>query len=735
MASGARSRKRRVKIPYLGRISLHWCDTCNVPLLDKHPCQICGQSGHTVPISPPGDVRPAFFKDIQLLRSAVNAKFGAPIGELMFPVSKIVLLNRIGGLDRTDEVVMDGKVMGIFQYDPVKARFRFQPRVDAGKYILFIQEHLQLPPTKQIRINSDGAPYILQGKSALAPGVESLTSDIHANEYVLLVHHDSDIFDISNRSKCIGIGIARGNSQELQEMLRTHHGALAKNKTHLSSTEAYRTFSSFISPHLSQLRDVESLNEDQFQERAFKVLHKAYDANLSYIQHKILKATQFIEKTIASEKKPIAVAYSGGKDSLGVLLLVWKVLGPHFKIFFANTGLELPEVEANIQQVAAVLGMQDKLIIKHAGNTFWEIVESFGPPGRDYRYCCHSLKAQQITDLITSLYDGQKVLSFLGQRQYESLSRAQSKMVYVNSFIPLQIAATPIKSWNALLLWLFILFEPVYDFDSSGGMDPSTRLNVPITPLYNQGHERLGCYLCPAANLSSFELIKTSHPKLYNRWFDYLDRYAEKFGLPPEWIDLGLWRFKHYSPQWKNLIKEQNIPITFTASDPSAPLEFILTKGFSPCENSGFSVKGRFSLPLDLPRLMDYLPALTKDYSFDEELNVLSVNSIFKKQKYRFNIFADGSIFLHSMSNSFPYGDFLKLLVGTVFRAQFCNQCKTCISICPTHAISLSSTGIQIDRQKCSQCFISNSHQRQCITHCPLFQLSKKISDIFDMDS
>ena len=79
MASGTRSRKRRVKIPYLGRISLHWCDNCNVPLLDKHPCQICGKPGHMVPISPPGDVRPAFFKDIQLIRTAVNAKFGAPI--------------------------------------------------------------------------------------------------------------------------------------------------------------------------------------------------------------------------------------------------------------------------------------------------------------------------------------------------------------------------------------------------------------------------------------------------------------------------------------------------------------------------------------------------------------------------------------------------------------------------------------------------------------------------------
>ena len=105
--------------------------------------------------------------------------------------------------------------------------------------------------------------------------------------------------------------------------------------------------------------------------------------------------------------------------------------------------------------------MEQDLIIESAGEKFWELIETFGPPARDYRFCCHTLKAQQITKIINTIYDGNKVLVFLGQRQYESLNQSKEKLVYVNSFIPLQVAATPIKDWNALTLWLFLLNEKI----------------------------------------------------------------------------------------------------------------------------------------------------------------------------------------------------------------------------------------------------------------------------------
>ncbi|MHA1585240.1 MAG: phosphoadenosine phosphosulfate reductase domain-containing protein [Promethearchaeota archaeon] len=726
-SQGKKFAKRRMKIPYLGKVALYWCDLCNVPLLENYKCEICHSAPQKVVISPPGDVRPAFVRDIELLQEAVNRQYGSPLGGLLFPFNKIILLNRIGGLDRTDEVIIDGVIAGLLLFNIINGRFEFQPRIPSGKAIISLQTKHSLQPHHQIQLNSDSIPYIFNGKSVLAPGVESvdsITDDIEKDDYLILTtkREKSDLGSIDLITECIGIGIAKENSQKMEEILKENHGVLAKNKSHINSFE--EIIPEIKLDKITQNPDDNTFLADLQEKNSFEIklpiikatLQSAYRANYSYIQAKIEKSIHFIKNTIETRKNPVAVAYSGGKDSLGTLLLVWKAIGPNFKIFFANTGLELPEVLDNVHKIVNILGMADKYFEKNSGDHFWEIVQTFGPPGRDFRYCCHSLKAQPIMELINSLYGGQKVLSFLGQRQYESFNRSKSPMVYTNSFIPLQISATPIKKWNALLLWLFLLYEPVND---PGSSNP---LKIPITPLYFKGHERLGCYLCPAANLGTFSLLKETHPDLHKRWFDYLESYSEKYNLPSEWVDLGLWRFKHYAPQWRDLINKLNIDINFSAADPSAPLEFQVTKGFSPCLQTGYSVKGRFSEPLNLRKIMQYIPAFTDGAEFDNELNVITIKSIYKGQTYRLNIFPDGSIFLLSPSQEFDSTGLLKLLIATAFRAHFCNQCKTCISVCPQHAIQLAvapDEGVRINPDLCSHCTI-------CLTHCPLFQVAKK---------
>jgi phosphoadenosine phosphosulfate reductase len=699
-----RKSKSRIKVPYLGKVSLFWCHTCHVPLLDNIPCALCHNKGKKVAVSPPGDIRPAFSKDISILRDVINRTYGSPVGDVLFASHHIVLLNRIGGLDRTEEVVLNGIVIGILQFDLFKQDFVFFPRLSGGTYIFQIMQQLNNPPRKQILLQSEAIPFIFAGKSILAPGVESFSQDLSPGDPVLIIAPNEQ-----GIKELIGIGITRGTSAELYQMKEQNHGMLAKNKFHRKSWENVISLPfELFNPENLTPSTMESIRSN---------LQQVYFANEPFITRKIASATKFIQQVITTHNHPIAVAYSGGKDSLGALLLVYQVLGPNFKIFFADTGLELPEVVNNIHQVAEILQMEDKLVLRYAEDTFWRILEDFGPPGRDYRYCCHSLKAQQITEIINTMYEGKKVLTFLGQRQYESLSRAQSKLVYVNSFIPLQVAATPIKEWNALLLWLFILFHPVYEYGTTN------RLKIPITPLYFQGHERLGCYLCPAANLASFRLLENSHPELHAKWFNYLHDYANQYKLPAEYIQYGLWRFKKLSPQWKNLVQSLNLPTTPFSYDPSVPIQFHVTKGFSPCLQSGYSVKGKFSTPLDLDQAANFLIALDSGISYDEELNVISISSIYNRQPYRVNIFADGALFLLSPSKEFDHQSFLKLVVGSILRSISCNQCKTCESICPTKAISIEASQIRIDPDLCTQC-------RTCITHCPLFQIAKQMVDL-----
>lgn len=120
-----------MKIPYLGRIDLHWCLRCNVPVLSKK-CDACGGHVDKVIITPPGDIRPAFENDISLINKTVEGQFGYPL----ITDKRIVLLNSVPGLDRFDEVIVDWTVLGALRYDVENLNLEFMPRVEGAERIL-----------------------------------------------------------------------------------------------------------------------------------------------------------------------------------------------------------------------------------------------------------------------------------------------------------------------------------------------------------------------------------------------------------------------------------------------------------------------------------------------------------------------------------------------------------------------------------------------------------------------
>ena len=91
-------------------------------------------------------------------------------------------------------------------------------------------------------------------------------------------------------------------------------------------------------------------------------------------------------------------------------------------MFFIDTGLEFPETIQHVKDVAARHG--SRLIVEQAPReAFPEGLRVFGPPGRDYRWCCKTNKLGPTVRAIMKHYpDG--VLSFIGQRRYESEARA-----------------------------------------------------------------------------------------------------------------------------------------------------------------------------------------------------------------------------------------------------------------------------------------------------------------------
>ena len=101
----------------LGKNHLRWCRECNLPILESKECPVCGGNTLEVPLTPPGDARPAFEHDIGLIRDVLDRDYGKGTGRSVLPDGHIVILSKAPGLDRMDEVIIDGSVIATMRYD------------------------------------------------------------------------------------------------------------------------------------------------------------------------------------------------------------------------------------------------------------------------------------------------------------------------------------------------------------------------------------------------------------------------------------------------------------------------------------------------------------------------------------------------------------------------------------------------------------------------------------------
>ncbi len=234
------------------------------------------------------------------------------------------------------------------------------------------------------------------------------------------------------------------------------------------------------------------------------------------------KAIKFLRKVYSHHPMRPVVSYSGGKDSLTALHLTLKALGDT-DILFNDTGIELPETINNVEYVAQRYGL--KLVKASAGDIFWKAVWIFGPPGKDYRWCCKVTKLVPIARTTKRVWPN-GALNIVGQRAYESLDRARSPSIWRNRWVPHLLSVSPIQEWNQLLEWLYILRE-----------------RLPYNRLYDLGFERLGCYVCPSSTLAEFKEVERNYPEHWRRWIEVLEWWRTRLGQPPEWVRYGLWRW------------------------------------------------------------------------------------------------------------------------------------------------------------------------------------------------
>ncbi len=471
---------------------IFWCNKCNLPLLDEE-CGICHEKGARIALTQPGDVRFSSTHEDGIINELIMRSSGAN------PLSgKLILLNKIPGEDKTDEIIVDGLHFGVLRFDMLEMAFKLDLMIEGA--MALIDSGIR---KRFVEISSRGGH--LSGKNIDGSEILECSEDIEKGDTVLVIARNLRGFGMSYRTS--SELKSRGQSIKVKKIDNGKAVFLSRNP---SKDEVIRA----NAPHMKRL---------------------------------VNDAVNTI-RGIANQKEfrdsPVYVSFSGGKDSLTTLDLTRSAVKKPIKVFFANTGLEFPETVEFAREFCRKNNIE--LIEVEAGGAFWENLPSLGPPAKDFRWCCKVCKLAPINSVMEECTrGGRKCLTIDGKRRYESFARSRIAPKEENPFIPGQVSVFPIRDWRAIEVWLYIFYR-----------------RLKYNPLYDMGFERVGCWLCPSELSAEFYRFKELHPELFTRWNEYLLGWAKDHGLSEKFIDHGFWRWKSLPPKMMRLAEELGINTT-----------------------------------------------------------------------------------------------------------------------------------------------------------------------------
>lgn len=616
---------------YLGELLLYWCPSCNLPILGN-TCA-CGATAAKVDITPPGDVRPAFQYDIDLINRTIGRQFGV----MLIPEGNLVILNKAPYEDRMDEVIVDGAVMGSIRFELERMDWVFIPRLEGATRLT--------GGKKWVIVDGGAVDFIVNGASVLAPGVGDAEASIVEGDEVIVLTPQREV-------------IATGRARMSAERMVTREKGMAV-KTRWNGRPGTKLPSG--------------------QQRTWD---DAVQANMPVLKRLEGKAHSFIRNVAETTNRPVSVSYSGGKDSLATLLLVRDAVS-EFDVLFADTGLEFSETIDNVKQTVQELDLPLKS--HSSGDSFWQAIEDFGPPTVEARWCCKVCKLGAITQVIEKNYEN-GCLTFIGQRKYESEVRASSEHIWKNPWVGNQVAATPIQNWTALHVWLYLFWK-------------DARYN----PLYEKGFDRIGCWLCPSASMADFSRLAEIHPELSEMLEKKLREYAERSGLPEEWVTYGFWRWQDLPKSIRMLAEKMSIELVPKYN--KKPIHFTYTSGHRPCKTGGVTAEGSFGTPLNLQHV-----ARTGLLEVIGNTNTIDGVILAQRGDENIQVYASGTVVARG-SDEEKARQLIGLAEKTIRRAISCTGCGVCMGQCTAHAISVNGTA-RID-EKCTHC-------GKCTWACPV---------------
>ncbi|MEZ0319270.1 MAG: phosphoadenosine phosphosulfate reductase family protein [Pyrobaculum sp.] len=585
---------------------MYWCEELNLPVLDpKAHVGVCSKFVE-VRITQPADPRPAFRKDLEVTREAVMYEFGdLKLAELLIPLDEVVILNKIPGYaDQADEVVVRGRVVGHRFYDVLEKRWRFRPLYEGVATML--AERLGY--------------WAVVDMEELPVGYD--------------IHPDRVIEGVLPEEKYRHVAVSTRDGKI--------HGVakLFRNKR-LHVVKSWRA-----KPPLPPGRKT--------------TLEEAALLNKEFIERNATKAVEFIREVAEKYKKPVVVSYSGGKDSLVALDLTAKS-GVRYYIYFNDTGLEPPETYENLKKAQERYGAE--VIVGSAGDRFWKAIEKFGPPARDYRWCCKVIKLAPTTQTLKSKFP-EGYISVVGQRGLESFQRAKLPRLSPSKWVAGSLVTAPIQDWTALEVWFYIVLN-----------------KLPYNPAYEEGFDRLGCVVCPANELAELEIVRRRYPSVYEKMEAALRR-----GFSDEEVERGLWRWRGDVPgDMARIVKRRQ----------GAPLPVRIKK-----EGTGVEVE---------------IDAEPNEATLAQLLKMLGRAEGYKAVGKR------GWVEIKRTPRAWVVEASDKSLAldaaGLLVRSAICGDCDLCVYWCPTGALKRTGPGrsFVVDEDKCIGCLL-------CSKACPAAQ-------------
>ena len=616
----------------LGKMHLRWCRTCNLPIIEAEECGICHSATQQVDVTPPGDVRPAFQHDIGLIREVVDRQFGAGTGKTLVPDGKIIVMNKVPGLDRMDEVIIDGQVAGTMRYDLGRG-YTFVTRMSAARA-------MQSSMTKGFVVTADEAiEFVLKGLNLMAPGVVDVHPEVRPGDEVVV---------LTQAGLALCTGMARMTARDMIEI----------GKGQAVKARWFDVPAEYVPPLAEQSREL------------------WLSANKPIMERRVKEAIEFIHKVIERNSLPAMVSFSGGKDSLACLLLTMDA-GLNLPVFFIDTGLEFPETIEYVNRIADKHHLP--LIVESAPRgAFFDNLDYFGPPGRDYRWCCKTNKLGPTVKGILKHYPG-GVLSFIGQRRYESEQRSEKPRVWKNPWTPGQIGASPIQDWTAMHVWLYIF---------SKGEE--------YNPWYDMGLDRIGCFLCPASDLAELQLVM-SRSSRSEEWTSYLRKKAQEQGWPEEWLTYAMWRWKRVPDSVRKELERVGVDLSWRPRElvegKAEPLRLRMQEGVSPCI-MGYSIEGAFNRRLDIEKVAELLNMLGPVQSDSGEGWCLGLDV---------RVFEEGAVIAKG-ANPDQIRKNVEKVRRAVVKAEECVGCGVCIARCIEGALTLEQDKVHLIVAKCIHC-------------------------------